>query len=108
MIEELKTAKEAMGLEHEKVADVCRGLQQLLDSTNALLKRAVGEVDGYSQRAEESNALRIRAEEVWCRSCSASKLISISRRTEVCSVNWILSAHLSRLWRRPCERQPIG
>lgn len=64
VIEELKTAKEAMGVEHDKVAEVCRGLQQLLDSTNALLKRAVGELDGTVQRADEATALRVKAEEV--------------------------------------------
>lgn len=65
-IEELKAAKDAIGVEHDKVADVCRGLQQLLDTTNALLKRTVSEMDGCTQKAEEATALRVKAEEVRC------------------------------------------
>lgn len=63
-IEELRAARDGMAVEHDKVAEVCRGLQQLLDSTTALLKRTASEVDGAGQRAEEAIAMRTKAEEV--------------------------------------------
>ncbi len=64
LIAELMAAKENLIIEHEKVSSVCKGLQQLLDNTNAVLKRLKAEYDALNTRKSENLEKRRRQEEL--------------------------------------------